>query len=381
MADVLGTPTPTTTAPPGSPTPVANPPINAAPPAAGASGAAGGGWQFIVPANAFDSARNGQKLAPWKTRTVRVDNLSGVDPTTSGVLVRLMASGASGRGFLVVHRCDLSMPTAATLSYPGGGTAVGTSIVAVSAGTICVTANTAVNLRLEVIAIRSSRGVGLQPISSIRALDTRTTGRMTRGAPVKIDLPASGVVPGTQALSATVTIVNPASAGTLSIGFCGAGGWNIPISADSLSSFALTMRIGSEGWCLTSTVPTDVVVDVTGLWVGGGALVPVDAARVYDSRTLGVTVGPSPVAVQIAGQGGVPAGATGAVLSISNVAGRLPGIVFAVPCDSGRSVGVVSAGTPNRISTAVVPVKLGNGAVCVSAIEPVDLIIDVIAAG
>jgi hypothetical protein len=102
---------------------------------------------------------------------------------------------------------------------------------------------------------------------------------------------------------------------------------------------------------------------------------------VYDSRTLGVTVGKTPVPIQIAGSGGVPAGATRAILSISNVAGGLPGIVFAVPCESGRSVGVVSAGTPNRITTAVVPVKLGNGAVCVSALEPVDLIIDVVAAG
>jgi hypothetical protein len=259
---------------------------------------------------------------------------------------------------------------------------VGTSIVAVAAGAICVTSNSAVNLRMEVIAHRTAKGgVGLQPISSIRALDTRTTTRLTRGAPVKIDLTALGWVPGTQALSATITVVDPSSAGTLSIGFCGQGSWNVPVAADALSSFAIAMRVNSSGWCLTSTMNTDVVVDVTGLWVGDASLAPVDVTRVYDSRNAGVKVGPTPVPVQIAGQGGVPGGATRAVLSISNVAGGLPGIVFAVPCDGGRSVGVVSAGTPNRISTAVVPVKLGTGAICVSALEPVDLIIDVIAAG
>ena len=126
---------------------------------------------------------------------------------------------------------------------------------------------------------------------------------------------------------------------------------------------------------------TDIVVDVTGLWVGSGALAPVDAARVYDSRDLGVHGRPDAGPDPDLRSGGVPAGATRAILSISNVAGALPGIVFAVPCDGGRSVGVVSAGTPNRITTAVVPVKLGGGAICVSAIEPVDLIIDVVAAG
>ena len=369
---------PTTTTPPAPP---ATTPHTPSPPAA-AVAASAGGWQFISPASAFDSARTGQKLAPWATRTVRVDKLSGVEPTTNGVMVRLTASGAAQRGFLVVHRCDQATPTAATLSYSAGATAVGTSIVGVAAGAVCVTSNSAVNLRMEVIASRSAKGgVGLQPISSIRALDTRTTTRLTRGAQVKIDLPALGWVPGTQALSATVTVVGPASAGTLALGLCGQGLWNVPVTADPLSSFAIAMRVGSAGWCLTSTMTTDVVVDVTGLWVGDGALAPVDVTRVYDSRNLGVTVGPSPVAIPIAGQGGVPGGATRAVLSISNVAGGLPGIVFAVPCDGGRSVGVVSAGPPNRISTAVVPVKLGNGAICVSAIEPVDLIIDVIAAG
>jgi murein DD-endopeptidase MepM/ murein hydrolase activator NlpD len=375
LAQVQGTAATTTS---GAATPA---PAQPAPAPAKLTSPAGGGWQFIPPANAFDSARNGQKLAPRVTRTVRVDNLSAVDKATSGVMVRLTASGASARGFVVIHRCDLPMPLAASLSYQGGGTAVGTSIVGVTAGTICATSNTPVSLRIEVIAFRSSSGVGLQPISSIRALDTRTTTRLVRGTQMKIDLPALGHVPGTQALSTTITIVNPAAAGTFSIGFCGQGLWNVPISADALWSFAMTMRVSNAGWCLTSSVSTDVVVDVTGLWVGDGALAPVEVTRVYDSRNVGITVGPAPVAIQIAGQGSVPGGSSRAMLSISNVAGALPGIVFAVPCGDGRSVGVVSAGTPNRITTAVVPVRLGNGAICVSAIEPVDLIIDVVAAG
>lgn len=372
LSEVLGTSTPVTTTPAAAP--VVVPPTNSASPA-------GGGWQFIAPANAFDTARSGARAAAWSTRTVRVDNLTGVDPTTTGVMIRLTAWGAASRGFLIVHRCDAPVPTAATLSYPSGATAVGSTIVTVTAGTVCVTSNHTVNLRMEVIAHRSAAGVGLQPISSIRALDTRESGRMKRGTPVTIPLSALGVVAGTEALSATITIVDPSSAGTVGIGFCGAGLWNVPVGSDSLSSFAIAMRVSASGWCVTSTMATDIVIDITGLWVGGGALAPVDAARVYDSRIIGVRVGPTPVPIQIAGQGGAPATATQAVLSISNVAGSLPGIVFAVPCDAGRSVGVVSAGTPNRISSAVVPVKLGNGAICVSALEPVDLIIDVLAAG
>ena len=55
--------------------------------------------------------------------------------------------------------------------------------------------------------------------------------------------------------------------------------------------------------------------------------------------------------------------------------------LFMVPCGEGRSAGTVIASSPYRISTAVVPVQLHGGAVCISSFNPIDVIIDVVGAG
>jgi hypothetical protein len=372
--------TPATTAPAtGGTTPATSP---VPPPTNGVvSTQPGTMWQFISPTTAYDSSWTGSRVpGGLKKQWVPVDRLTGVPATTPGVMVRIMTKNAAGSGFLVVHPCDTSAGGAVTLSF-SQTTAVGTAIVEVIDGDICISANVAVGVKLEVIAYRAAAGVGLQSVSSIRALDTRTTKRLGPGVSATISNTALGVTQGAQALSATITVVSPSRSGTLSIGFCGSGPWNVPFGSDGIASFSIAMRTSPSGWCVTSNVGVDLVVDVTGIWAPGASPSPLDPARVFDSRTAGVQVGPQPVAVAIAGQGGVPWDATNAMLAFSAVSGSSAGIVFAVPCDRGRSDGVVTASNPWRIITAVVPVKLSNGTVCLSALFPVDVIVDVVAAG
>jgi hypothetical protein len=115
---------------------------------------------------------------------------------------------------------------------------------------------------------------------------------------------------------------------------------------------------------------TDVVVDVTGLWVGD---VPRTVRGDHGLRLAQrrMTVGRRGRDSRSTGQGSVPAGGRRrAMLSISNVAGGLPGIVFAVPC-ARRSVGS-SRRTPNRITPRSCRCASATAPICVSAIEPVD---------
>jgi hypothetical protein len=166
------------------------------------------------------------------------------------------------------------------------------------------------------------------------------------------------------------------------MGFCGQGGWKVPFTSDPVASFAITMRVSNTGWCLTSTVATDVIVDVVGNWASGGTLIgALDPARVYDSRSAGGPVGIGAVGVPIAGLGGVPTGATVALVSVTTVTGGQGSSVFLVPCGEGRSAGTVIASSAYRIATAVVPVRLGGGAVCISSFHAIDVIIDVVGAG
>jgi hypothetical protein len=377
---------PAASAPAPTPPPVAPPPVASTPPVVVApSGSVstqpGSLWQFISPMTAFDSASAG-RITAGVAQTVRVKGLSGVPNGTAGVLVRLTASDPSVAGYLVTYPCDSAPPSASTLTLNPGRTSVGTAPIRVVDGTVCVWISTDAKLKVEVLAAQAAKGVGLQPISAARSVDTRTTTRLVPGATLSLTPAVLGATSGTQALSGSVTIVDPAAAGTLSMGFCGQSGWKVPISADPVSSFAITMRVSNAGWCITSSVATDVLVDVVGNWTTGATLMGViDPARLYDSRSAGGPVGIGAVGVQINGLGGVPAGSTVAMLSVTTVTGGKGSSVFLVPCGEGRSSGTVIASSAYRISTAVVPVQLGGGAVCIASFNAIDVIIDVVGAG
>ncbi len=352
-----------------------------APAPTNAAATPGGLWQFISPTTVFDTAWTGSRVKAGAVTTIELDGVKNVTPSTGGVMVRITTRGAASGGYLVVHACDAPPPFTASLTFPASGGVVGTTAVEVVDGAICLMSNVALGVKVEVIAQRSASGVGLVAIPATRGLDTRTTQRLRRGGAVGVDLGKAGVTSSTEAISATVTIVDPAGSGTLSIGVCNQGLWSVPISGESIQSFSFAMRVNSSGWCITTSVATDVVVDITGLWQGAaGSPAPVDPVRAYDSRTIGIQVGPEPVPVQIAGVGQVPAGATTALLAISTVSGGNPGIVFAMPCGEPRSEGAVAAMIARKVVSAVVPVRLSGGVVCIAALRPVDVIVDVVAA-
>ncbi len=343
--------------------------------------AAGSKWQFMAPKTAYDSAWGSTPLPGQLRQKIRVDQLSGVPSGTAGVLVRLTAQSVGLPGYLATFPCDLpSAPGVSQLTYGTGETAVGTSIVEVVQGSICLLTSTNANVKVEVLAAQAATGVGVQPINATRVADTRTTGRLTSGSVLTLTPAMLGATSSTQALTATITVVGPASAGVVSMGFCGQGPWQAPFTADPISSFSITMRVTTAGWCLSSSVDADVIVDVTAAWGGSVAPIAVDPIRVFDSRASGQAVWTAPVTVPIVGLIGVPAGATTVLLSITTISGEKATSVFAVPCGEGRGTGAVAAQSAYRVSSEVVAVRLGGGAVCISSIQPANVIVDVIGA-
>jgi hypothetical protein len=264
------------------------------------------------------------------------------------------------------------------VSFGPGETAVGTSMVEVVGGSVCVAVSAAAHVKVEVLATEGPAGVGVQPVASRRALDTRTTTKLSPGVRVPITPAALGVVPGTQALTASITVVDPAGAGTLSLGFCNDGPWTTPITADRISSFSMTMRVNPSGWCVSSTVATHVIVDVSAVWAGASGPRAVDPARVFDSRSTASRIGTKQIAVQVAGRNGVPAAATAAVLSITTVTGGGAASVFVVPCGQKPQTGTVTAQWAGEVHTGAAVVGLGSGAVCISSTSPADVIVDVV---
>jgi hypothetical protein len=146
--------------------------------------------------------------------------------------------------------------------------------------------------------------VGVVPVNTRRVADTRNTGRLAAGATLTLGADALGVSSSTQALTAPITLVNPRANGLLSLGFCGQGGWQVPFSGDPISSFTMTMRASTAGWCITSSVDVDVIVDVNGVWSsdsGAAAITGMAPTRLFDSRSTGAKVTAAGVAVPVGG--------------------------------------------------------------------------------
>jgi murein DD-endopeptidase MepM/ murein hydrolase activator NlpD len=332
-------------------------------------------WQFISSVVAVDTALAGKTLPAGMTR-IRVSGLAGVPASSSAVLLRISTSDAIGGGYLLAHPCDAPLGSS-TLNFSRSLRANGMAVVRVVDGSVCVTVSQPTKVRVEVIAVAGVSGVGPLPMATHRAIDTRDTGRPAPKAPISLSLDALGVSSGTQAVSVSITIVNPSKAGTVTVGACSGGSWNLAFSRVAIASYSLVVRINDGGLCLSSSVPADVLVDVNAAWVPDATIAPLDPQRVFDARAGSGTIGVTPEVIQVAGVGRTPADATVAMLNVT----MLGGVGFVFACDQPRPSASTVSSSAGIISAAMVPVRLVNGAVCISTFAPVPVVVDVVAAG
>jgi hypothetical protein len=249
-----------------------------------------------------------------------------------------------------------------------------TSMVAVRDGGFCITSSVATNLRADVIAAAGS-GVGVQPIVARRALDTRSSSALTPGSVRTLSLDSLGVPRGSRAVTASFTVIDAGSEGTLSIGPCGAGSWGAVYGATPLQSFTLTVRVNDGGLCVRSSSAIHLVVDATAAWTGTSGIAAIGPSRVLDTRG-GAAIGWDTRAIDLSGVAG---GAKRVMATVTAIAGAGGSAVFAWPCSTSRpaaSIGATPAGTVTALGVVIEGTQL-----CVSATAFVDVVVDVTGAG
>ena len=249
----------TTTVKPVVTTTTTTPP--AAPPAATLSK-----WQFIAPVMALNTAATGRKLVAGQPTKVSIAGLSGVAPSTSSVMLRVVAPSSPVAGTLRLHACGATPPATPTLSFGPGVLAATVAATAVSGGVFCVTASAGVNVRMAVIAQTATAGTKQVVTPVKRALDTRSGAPLKGGSTVAVSPAKLGQATGTQALSVTVTIVGAKSAGSFGLGACGGTPWVVAVPAGQSLTYTAVMRTNGAGLCLSSSVDAHVVLDVRALW-------------------------------------------------------------------------------------------------------------------
>lgn len=209
------------------------------------------------------------------------------------------------------------------------------------------------------------------PLEPSRVLDTRdgtggVSGRLSPGEPVELQATGRGGVPptGVTAVALNVTVTGPSAAGHLTAYPAGRA---VPV-ASNLNHVAgqtvanlVATGVGDGGRValLSNAGSPHVVADVVGYWsdtLGGSRSTPVTPARLLDTRTgLGGTAGRlapgSVVSLQVAGRGGVPAGATAAVVNVTAVGPTASGHLTAYPGGSATP----EASTLNYATGATVP--------------------------
>ena len=220
------------------------------------------------------------------------------------------------------------------------------------------------------------------PVSPARLLDTRNgtgaTGPVRAHGTVHLQVTGRGAVPstGVAAVVLNVTVTAPARAGYVTAypdGTSRPTASNLNYVARQTVADLVTVKVGTNGRvALTSTSAgtAQLIADVSGYYVAGavtdpGGFVPVDPARLLDTRRGNGAAGPirayGTVQLQVSGRGAVPAtGASAVVLTVTVTAPTSSGYVTAYPGGTMRP----TASSLNFRARQTVPnhvtVKLGS---------------------
>ncbi len=237
-------------------------------------------------------------------------------------------------------------------------------------------------------AVPTSR---FEPITPERLADTRDAiagsgfgGRVLAGGMLRVPIAGRGAIAiDATAVSANITAVDAAGSGFLTVWPCDT---ERPVAASvnytrgSVDANAVLVGLGGGALCVYSMATVDVVVDITGVFVGSTrAFEPLTPARLIDTRDAGRRLAPgSTIAVDVAGTSGVPADATAVTLNVTAVDPGGAGYVTVWPCGSERPTTSNLNVTAGDTRPNLVTVKVGSGGrVCAYSLGAVDLVVDV----
>ncbi|MDV5145393.1 S1 family peptidase [Streptomyces sp. SBC-4] len=217
---------------------------------------------------------------------------------------------------------------------------------------------------------------GYTTVPTTRVLDTRVTGGRTwdanlDGGVKELNLGPAGTSPvklpaGATAVVLNVTVINPARAGFLAVEPTKTSrptSSAINYAAGQIIPNLITAPVNADGtvYLWSNNRELDVVVDVQGYYSPQSAnrFTARTPVRLLDTRSPVKTLAPySSIDVQVAGQNGVPANATAAVLNLTVTGPAMAGNLIAYPAGTTRpSTSNVNFTAGQTISNqAIVPI-------------------------
>jgi hypothetical protein len=233
------------------------------------------------------------------TRQLEVAGRCGVPATARAVAISMVATGTTAAGFVTVHPHGSPRPEASNLNFVTGNTVANSAVVKLGdSGSIDFYMSAQADIIVDITAafvdaptaVSAGRFVGVDPV---RVVDTRRSGERGVGE-IRVPLPAN-IPPDATAVVANVTAVGASSSGFLSAYPAGSGGSPTSIvntdEHNDTRANVVFISVDPEGFVVSRSMETDVLVDVTGWFTGpsapastDGLFVPQEPTRVWDSR-------------------------------------------------------------------------------------------------
>jgi hypothetical protein len=217
------------------------------------------------PIRAMDTRQSGRVAGG---QTLRIP-LAGIVPAGArAAVIDLAAVDPSGDGYLTAWSCDQAMPPTSNLNYVSGATRATHSVVTLSAdASICVFTLVDSDVLVDVTGAYSSDPTSLafHPQAPTRIYDSRSAdGALQPGETRAIPVPANAA-----AISANVTVTEPAGSGFLTVFPCQAAlpvVSNINYVAGQTVANLVQIGVSSGTICVHSLRRADVVIDLQGTY-------------------------------------------------------------------------------------------------------------------
>lgn len=342
------------------------------------------GFHPMTPVRIVDTRQGmgGSALEPGCVLAVHVAGTAGVPANAVAVAVNVTAVGTKSAGFLSAFPCDQGIPDTSSLNARVEAPVANLATVSIDKrGDICVFTQPGTDLLLDLLGWFDAGGTGFSARTPIRIADSRSgfglpVGPVAAGSTVRLDLVAvAGVVAGSSAVVLNVTATRTQSAGFLTVFPCAA-----PVPSTSNVNTLAGRDVANEAMvglgadrsvCVFSNQPTDLVVDLLGVFGAGPTFLVTPPTRLLDSR-LG-----APLAAGEVRAVNIGADARSVAVNLTSTRSAGAGFVTAFPCGApvpNTSNLNVAAGR-DTANQALLGVGTGDD-ICITSTVTTDIIVD-----
>jgi|GEM_PF-497562 len=219
------------------------------------------------------------RVAAGETVQLDVTERGGVPADATAVVLNVGAVRPSADGFVTVYTCGEDLPQASNVNYVDGGVVSNSVTAQITDGEVCIYTSAETHLIADVNGYVPVGGspVAIEPARLLETRDTETAatvdGTFEGDGPVGIDgveltvAGRGGVPAGAATVSLNVGAIRPDGKGFITVYPCGEDrpqASNVNFEGGDIISNAVSAKVGEDGKvCIYSSVPTEMIVDVT----------------------------------------------------------------------------------------------------------------------